>query len=166
MKLGIEKGKRSFDDYYFPFANSYVVYEVQRESGPFCVLAFKSQGRVAFRFVERPYDKGNYINAEGKAMSWENIRATFSGTDVYTKKIERYEEYRDILYGNNKGLQAEFRKYALLESRQYQNLPRTIQNVFLNSKLEAEFIKQTIIISLNEDDVKIDRTIPAPLKGF
>ena len=34
--------------------------------------------------------------------------------------------------------------------------PRTIQNVFLNSKLDAEFIKQTIIMSLNEEDVRID----------
>ena len=90
-------------------------------------------------------------------MAWELVRASFSGTNIYTRKIERYEEYRDILYGNNKGISAEFRKYALIESRQYQNLPRTIQNVFLNSKLEAEFIKQTIIMSLNEEDVKIDR---------
>lgn len=156
LKLGIEKGKRPFDEYYFPYGNSYIVYEVARESGPFCVLAFKSQGRVAFRFIEGPYNKENYINPENKAMSWEQIRATLSGTNIYTRKIERYEEYRDILYGNNKGLSAEFRKYALIESRQYQNLPRTIQNVFLNSKLEAEFIKQTIIMSLNEEDVKID----------
>ncbi len=50
----------------------------------------------------------------------------------------------------------DFRKYALLESRQYQNIPRTIQNVFLNAKLEAEFIKQTIIMSLNEEDIEIN----------
>ncbi|WP_198170168.1 ATP-binding protein [Mucilaginibacter arboris] len=156
LKLGIEKGKRTFDEYYFPYGNSFIVYEVARESGPFCVLAFKSQGRVAFRFIEGSYNKDNYINPENKAMSWEQIRGTFSGTNTYTRKIERYEEYRDILYGNNKGLSAEFRKYALIESRQYQNLPRTIQNVFLNSKLEAEFIKQTIIMSLNEEDIKID----------
>jgi len=156
LKLGIEKGKRSFDEYYFPYGNSYIIYEVARESGPFCVLAFKSQGRVAFRFIEGSYNKQNYINTENKAMTWEQVRATFSGTNIYTRKIERYEEYRDILYGNNKGVDAQFRKYALIESRQYQNLPRTIQNVFLNSKLEAEFIKQTIIMSLNEEDVKID----------
>jgi len=156
LKLGIEKGKRTFDEYYFPYGNSFIVYEVERESGPFCVMAFKSQGRVAFRFIDGPYHKENYIDPGNKAMSWEQIRGTLSGINRYTRKIERYEEYRDILYGNNKGLNAEFRKYALIESRQYQNLPRTIQNVFLNSKLEAEFIKQTIIMSLNEEDVKID----------
>ena len=145
LKLGIEKGKSSFDEYYFPFGNSYLVYEVIRETGAFCVLAFKSQGRVAFRFIDGAYNKENFISAENKAMTWDLVRSTFSGVTGYSRKVDRYEEYRDILYGNNKGLQAEFRKYALIESRQYQNLPRTIQNVFLNSKLEAEFIKQTII---------------------
>lgn len=156
LRLGIEKGKRSFDEYYFPWGNSYVIYEVSRETGTFCVLAFKSQGRVAFRFIEGPYNKDNFINADCKAMAWDQVRGTFSGTSGYSRRVDRYEEYRDILYGNNKGLPAEFRKYALIESRQYQNLPRTIQNVFLNSKLEAEFIKQTIIMSLNEEDVKMD----------
>lgn len=156
LKLGIEKGKRTFDEYYFSFGNSYIVYEVFRETGPFCVLAFKSQGRAAFRFIDGPYSKDNFISPENKAMVWDQVRSTLSGVFNYSRKIERYEEYRDILYGNNKGFQAEFRKYALIESRQYQNLPRTIQNVFLNSKLEAEFIKQTIIMSLNEEDVKIN----------
>ncbi|AMQ01645.1 DNA repair protein [Pedobacter cryoconitis] len=156
LKLGIEKGKKSFDEYYFPNDNSFLIYEVMSETGPFTVLAFKAQGRAAFRFIDGPYLKENYINQDNKAMTWDQIRATLAGTFNYSRKIDRYEEYRDILYGNNKGLPAEFRKYALIESRQYQNLPRTIQNVFLNSKLEAEFIKQTIIMSLNEEDVKID----------
>nr|WP_121270874.1 ATP-binding protein [Pedobacter schmidteae] len=156
LKLGIEKGKKSFDEYYFPNDNSFLIYEVMRETGPFCVLAFKSQGRAAFRFIDGPYLKENYISQDSRAMTWDQIRTTLAGTFNYSRKIDRYEEYRDILYGNNKGLPAEFRKYALIESRQYQNLPRTIQNVFLNSKLEAEFIKQTIIMSLNEEDVKID----------
>src|SRR5690606_5555335 len=72
--------------------------------------------------------------------------------------VNSYEEYRNILYGNNKGLSSEFRKYALLESKQYQNIPRTISNVFLNAKLDAEFVKETIIKSLNEEEVKIDLT--------
>jgi len=156
LKLGIEKGKRSFDDYYFPHGNSFIVYEVATETGIFCVMAYRSQGRVAFRFIDGAYNSANFISTEHKAMAWEQIRNTFAGTSSYSRKVERYEEYRDILYGNNKGLPLIFRKYALIESRQYQNLPRTIQNVFLNSKLEAEFIKQTIIMSLNEENVRID----------
>ncbi|MBA3283495.1 MAG: ATP-binding protein, partial [Nitrosopumilus sp.] len=43
QKLGIpvHQGKKTFDEYYFPFQNSFIVYEVQTENGFFCVLAFK-----------------------------------------------------------------------------------------------------------------------------
>lgn len=156
IKLGIEKSKRTFDDYYLPHANSYIIYEVLTENGPFCVLLFKSQGRAAFRFINSAYHKENYIGHDHRAMIWDQLRNTFPTHTSYSRKVDRYEEYRDIIYGNNKGLDAVFRKYALIESRSYQNLPRTIQNVFLNSKLEAEFIKQTIIMSLNEEDIRID----------
>ncbi len=157
LKLGISREKKSYDEYYFPYANSYVIYEVVRETGPFCVMCFKSQGRVCFRFFDSAYDKNFFVDDKGKAHeSWEKTRTKFGKSVGYSKVIDSYEEYRDILYGNNKGLDPKFRKYSIIESRQYQNIPRTIQNVFLNSKLDAEFIKQTIIMSLNEEDIKID----------
>lgn len=156
LKLGIEKGKKTFDEYYFPYGNSYVVFEVMRETGPYCIMAFKSQGRVCFRFVNSDFQQEHYIDGDGKVRVWDSIREVLGKKVGYTRKIDRYEEYRDILYGNNMGLDKEFRKYSIIESRQYQNIPRTIQNVFLNSKLDAEFIKQTIIMSLNEEEVKIN----------
>lgn len=159
QKLGIPREKKNYNEYYFPYQNSYIVYEVQTETGKFCVLTFKSQGRVAFRFFNSGYDKQHFIDNEGKAFeTWDKTRDTFGKDIGYTRIVHSYEEYRNILYGNNKGLSSEFRKYALLESKQYQNIPRTISNVFLNAKLDAEFVKETIIKSLNEDEVKIDLT--------
>lgn len=46
LRLGIPKEKKSFDAFYFPYANSYIIYEVMRENGAYCVVAAKSQGRV------------------------------------------------------------------------------------------------------------------------
>lgn len=158
QKLGIPREKKNYNEYYFPYQNSYIVYEVQTETGKFCVLTFKSQGRVAFRFIDSGYDKSYFIDNEGKAFeSWDKTREVLGKVDS-TRIISSYEEYRNILYGNNKGLSSEFRKYALIESKQYQNIPRTIANVFLNAKLDAEFVKETIIKSLNDDEVKIDLT--------
>ena len=37
LKLGISKEKKNFAEYYFPFQNSYLVYEVNRETSPFCI---------------------------------------------------------------------------------------------------------------------------------
>ncbi len=168
QKLGIPREKKTFDEYYFPFQNSYIIYEVKTETGLFCVLAFKSQGRVAFRFFDSAYDKTLFIDNEGKVYeSWDKIRDNFGRNINYTKIINSYEDYRNILYGNNKGFSTEFRKYALLESRQYQNIPRTITNVFLNAKLDAEFVKETIIKSLNEEEIKIDlETYKSHLRSF
>lgn len=159
QKLGIPREKKNFDEYYFPFQNSYIVYEVKTDNGLFCVLAFKSQGRVAFRFFDSPFDKSFFIDKEGRAFeTWDKTRDAFGKNTGYTRIIHSYEEYRNIIYGNNKGLQSEFRKYALIESKQYQNIPRTISNVFLNANLSAEFVKETIIKSLNEEEIKIDLT--------
>ncbi|MBN8784943.1 MAG: ATP-binding protein [Terrimonas ferruginea] len=158
LKLGISREKKSFAEYYFPFQNSFLIYEVMREGGPFCIVAFKSQGKVCFRFFDGAYDRDIFVAEDGRAFEkWEDNRHILDARGIdHTRKIDRYEEYRDILYGNNEVGKKEFVKYALLQSKQYQNIPRTIQNVFLNSKLEAEFIKQTMIMSLNEEDITID----------
>ena len=49
-------------------------------------------------------------------------------------------------------------RFALSESANYQNIPRTIQNVFMNSKLDADEIKKTIISSLDDDEAFVDLT--------
>lgn len=157
QRLGISKEKKSFDEYYFPYTNSYIIYEVIRDDKTFCVLAHRSQGRVAFRFIDAPYSQSHYINEDGKVYeNWDSIKEAMGRDIFFTRKVDRYEEYRDIIFGNNLSLSPEFRRFSLIESKQYKNIPRTIQNVFLNSKLDAEFIKQTIIMSIDEDDIKID----------
>ncbi|WP_153797705.1 ATP-binding protein [Foetidibacter luteolus] len=169
LKLGISKEKKNFAEYYFPYQNSFLIYEVMRETGPFCIVAFKSQGKVCFRFLDSGYNREHFVSADGRAFEkWEDNRQVLDAAHIdYTRKIDRYEEYRDIVYGNIEGGKKEFSKYTLLQSRQYQNIPRTIQNVFLNSKLEAEFIKQTIIMSLNEEDITIDlQSYTHHLKNF
>lgn len=156
-KLGIPREKKRFDEYYFEYQNSYIIYEIVKDGIAFCVLAFKTNGRVAFRFFDSAYNKDFFIDTEGHVFeSWERTRSAFGVEIYYTNIISNYENFRKIIYGDNKGMKSEYRKYALLESKQYQNIPRTIQNVFLNSKLEAQFIKETIIKSLNEEKIEIN----------
>ena len=62
LKLGIPKEKKSFDAFYFPYANSYIIYEVMRENTAYCVVAAKSQGRVFFRFIDAPFQKDWFID--------------------------------------------------------------------------------------------------------
>lgn len=156
-RLGIPREKKGFDDYYFEYQNSYIIYEVVKDNVPFCVLAYKVNGKVAFRFFNSEYKRENFVDTNNQAFeSWDKIRNAFGKEIHYTALIPSYEDFRRIIYGDNKGLNPDFRKYALIESKQYQNIPRTIQNVLLNSNLEAKFIKDTIINSLNEDEFTID----------
>ncbi len=157
QKLGIKPGQKSFYEYYFPSADSYIIYEIAKETGTFSVLCYKQSGKICYRFFDSEYRKEFFISEQNKAFeSWDKIKEQFNKYQITSSnKIDRYEDYRDILYGNNDG-RKEYRKYALLESKQYQNIPRTIQNVLLNAELKADFIKQTIIKSLNDDDIEID----------
>lgn len=158
LKLGIPKEKKSFDAFYFPYSNSYIIYEVMRENGAYCVVAAKSQGRVAFRFVDAPFERHWFIDEHHEVYSeWARIRERIGGKRQVTAQVSVYETYRDIIFGNNRKQDLmPYRKFAIVESAKYQNIPRTIQNVFLNSKLDADFIKDTIIRSMADEDVFID----------
>ena len=158
LKLGIPKEKKSFDAFYFPYANSYIIYEVMRENGAYCVVAAKSQGRVFFRFIDAPFQKKWFIDERNVVHSeWARIRERLGSKIQHTAQVTSYEMYRDIIFGNNrKHEMIPYRKFAIVESTKYQNIPRTIQNVFLNSKLDADFIKDTIIRSMSDEDISVD----------
>lgn len=156
--LGITRQKSTYTDYYFKDSNAYIIYEVVRDDGNFCVVSYKSKHKVCFRFFDGAYNRDFFVSESGNVpQSWEEVAERLDKNKVfYTKrKIEEHKEYRDILYGNHDGKKNELKRYSILESKDYQYIPKTIQNVLLNSKMEAEFIKQTIIMSL-ENDVRID----------
>lgn len=158
LRLGIPKEKKSFDAFYFPYPNSYIVYEVMRENEAYCVLALKNQGRVMFRFIDAPFDSKWFIDERKQVYGeWSKIREQVGKKHDISSLVSSYEMYRDIIFGNNRRQELlPFRKYAIVESAKYQNIPRTIQNVFLNTKLDADFIKNTIIRSMSDEDNSID----------
>jgi hypothetical protein len=160
LGLGISREKKSYVDYYFPRSNSYVVYEVERDESRFCVVSYQSQRKVCFRFLDGPYRREFFVDESSGAVPdrWEDIARRLDAAGVFysKRKIDEYREYRDILYGNHNALKGEWRRWSLLESRDYRHVPKTIQNVFLNSKMDAEFIKQTIIMSLDNNIIPID----------
>lgn len=168
-RLGIPREKKRFDDYYFAYQNSYIIYEVVIDEIPHCVLTYKVNGKVAFRFIDSEYKRSFFIDESGFAReNWRQIRTALGKTVHYSPLISNYQEFRKIIYGDNKGLKPEYRQYAIIKSKQYQNIPRTIQNVFLNANLEAKFIKETIINSLSEKQFSIDLENYAKnhLRGF
>ena len=156
LHLGIPKEMKSFDEFYLPHANSYMVYEVEHEHGPFSILVFRSSGRACYRFIDAAYQKEWLVDEHGEVTAeWKVIRDRLNSA-YSTKIIDRYEQYRDILYGNKQAVGKEFVRFQLLETNRYKNIPRSIQNVFLNSRLDANFIKDIIIRSMSEEEANID----------
>ncbi|MCF0200060.1 MAG: ATP-binding protein [Bacteroidales bacterium] len=160
MKLGIrtQDKQKNYDDFYLPYPNSYIIYEVCRENGSFCVLSFISKGRTAFRIIDCAYDRRFFIDSEGMARSeWGRISEAIGHKIFKSNIIHNYEEFRDIIYGNKQNIaNKELHRFCILESSKYQNVPRTIQNIFLNQSLESRVIKDTIIDSMDFSSDGID----------
>ncbi len=158
-RLGIrtQDKQKSYDEFYFPYPNSYIIYEVCRENGNFFVMTFSSNGRVAFRIVDCPYEKRFFVEDDNQVRyEWGRISGQL-GTKVFRSNIIRgYEEFRDIIYGNVQNVSKDLRRFNLMESSRYQNVPRTIQNIFLNQSLESRVIKDTIIDSMDFAGDSID----------
>lgn len=145
-RLGISKEQKPFADYYFPYVNSYIVYEVARPDRTFCVWLQRRQNRLVFRFIDGAYNRDMFID-ERKVVTEDAVIKKHLAKGVKVERQFSNKEFLDTIYGAKR----EMRRYSLLESSAYQNIPRTISNIFMNSSLDASFIKQTIIHSLTDD---------------
>ena len=155
-KLGIPKEKKNFDDFYLPHSNSYIVYEVSHERGAFCVLVFRSQGRACFRFIDGVWESRLLIDEAGDVTSEYTVIRRRLGDRGMTRIVDKYEDYRNIIYGNHRATGKEFYNYAIMESPAYENIMRSLQNIFLNSRVDAEFIKEIILRSMSEEIPSVD----------
>jgi hypothetical protein len=157
MHLGIQQGQKPFEEFYFPKSNSYIVYEVKTDYGFYSVMLSRSQGRPVFRFIDAPFQKEWIVSDDRRAENdWTRIRERIGSNVDISTKIDTYELYRNIIFGNIHDPRRRFDKYAIVESPRYRNIPRSIQNVFLNSKLDADFVKNTIIQSMTDIEDSIN----------
>ena len=165
--LGISREKKSFDDFYLPGANSYIAYEVESEFGAFTVLVFRSHAHSVFRFIGAPFRREWLIDGAGEVTADASvIRRRLEGAPM-TRIVDEYEEYRDIIYGNKRVTGKEFARFCIMETAKYQNIPRSLQNVFLGAKVDADFIKDIIIRSLGDEEPGIDLVyFRSQLAGF
>lgn len=154
-RLGIQSGQKSFDEFYFRQSNSYIIYEVMRDNGAYTVLISRYQGRASWRFIDAPYQRMWFIDEDKKVFSdWVKIRERIDKNVTVSARIDSGIMFKDIIFGNVNDLK--YTRYALVKSSHYQNIPRSIQNVFLNTKLDADFVKDTIIQSMADEEFPID----------
>ena len=154
-RLGIQQGQKSFDEFYFRQSNSYILYEVMRDNGAYTILVSRYQGRASWRFIDAPYQREWLIDEDRQVLSdWVKIHNRIDKNVVVSARIDSGVMFKDIIFGNTHD--HKYTRYALVQSTHYQNIPRSIQNVFLNTKLDADFVKNTIIQSMADEDLPID----------
>ena len=154
-RLGIQQGQKSFDEFYFRQSNSHILYEVMRDNGAYTILLSRYQGRASWRFIDAPYQREWLVGEDKQVLSdWVRIRERIDKNVVVSARIDSGVMFRDIIFGNTRD--NKYTRYALVQSTHYQNIPRSIQNVFLNTKLDADFVKNTIIQSMAEEELPID----------
>ena len=155
-RLGISREKKSFDDFYLPGADSYLAYEVESEFGAFTLLVFRRHAHSVFRFIGAPFRREWLIGEDGMVTPDHSIIRQRLGGAPMSRIIDEYQEYRDVLYGNRSATEKAFHPYCIMETAKYQNIPRSLQNVFLGAKVDADFIKDIIIRSLGDEESGID----------
>ena len=154
-RLGIQQGQKSFDEFYFRQSNSHILYEVMRDNGAYTILVSRYQGRASWRFIDAPYQRGWLIGDDNQVLSdWVKIRERIDKNVAVSARVDSGVMFKDIIFGNTRD--HKYTRYALTQSAHYQNIPRSIQNVFLNTKLDADFVKNTIIQSMADEELPID----------
>jgi hypothetical protein len=154
--LGISQSQKPFEEHYFRYENSYIVYEVATEEGNFFVMVYR-HNKLNFRFVEGAYDPSLFFNENDEAMKIGDVLKQFEKKGIFfSNQIDTFERYRNILYGTETDKKlSQF--HILRGNEKYQNIPKSITNVFLSSKssIDSRFIKDFIANSLTTETSSI-----------
>jgi hypothetical protein len=165
--LGISSSQKTFEDYYFQFPNSYIIYEVATEEGFFHVMVYRNT-KLFFRFVESPFEQEFYIQNK-EAVLPKGVLAALNERGIdYSDQIETFERFRNIVYGADPDKR--YKKFALMKGNaHYHNIPLAITSIFLSSEsvIKAEFVKECIANAIGSKHTTIElKTIERQLRQF
>lgn len=154
--LGIAQSQKSFEEHYFRYENSYLIYEIATEDKNFFVMVYR-HNKLVFRFVDSPYNPDLFLNSNDEAMKIKEVISNIEKRGIFvSNQIDTFERYRNIIYGTETDKQ--LAKFHLLKGNEkYQNIPKSITNVFLSSKssIDSRFIKDFIANSLTTENSSI-----------
>jgi hypothetical protein len=148
--LGISRKKKRFEEYYFASINSYLVYRFENEGSEVLAIVYKAGGlRVKYRFaIERNKEDIKELFFEGNSA--------LEPKELWSRLLEKeYElspvlnspkEYKSVLYGQDRKLQ----QFAFFNANtEYDQISKTLSNVFINSKLDSGSIKKSLVSSIS-----------------
>ena len=142
-QLGIPSDKDSFEKYYFPYDNSYIIYVFD----DFFIMAFKRSGKVQKWFSKQSFDIERIIS-RGTLVEHDRIRAYLK--DVSSYRPQTNAEYRKILYGQER----RYLDFSIASIKNYDAFLEVYNMVFNVDKaiVDMKSIKKAIQKSLQKDD--------------
>ena len=142
-QLGIPSDKDSFEKYYFPYDNSYIIYVFD----DFFIMAFKRSGKVQKWFSKQPFDLERVI-VNGTLAEHDRIRAYLK--DVSSYRPQTNAEYRKIIYGQER----RYLDFSIASIKNYDAFLEVYNMVFNVDKaiVDMKSIKKAIQKSLQKDD--------------
>lgn len=158
--LGISSSQKPFEEHYFRYENSFLVYEIATEEKPFFVIAYR-HNKICFRFVDAAYSPDFFFNENDEAMKVGEVIKNIERRGVYiSNQIDTFERYRNVIYGTETDKMLS--KFFILKGNEkYQNIPKSITNVFLSSKssIDSRFIKDFIAnaITTETSGIKLEQ---------
>lgn len=151
--LGISRKKKRFEEFYFARSNSYLVYRFSNDFGNVLAIVYKTTGlKVKYRFLKEPEDasqeqlKELFFN-DGVAKESKELFNAFLGAGYeLSPVINSSKEYKSVLYGQDRRLIT----YSFYQANaEYEQIAKTLSNIFVNSKLDSGSIKKSLAASIN-----------------
>jgi len=142
-QLGIPKDKDSFEKYYFPYDDSYIIYVFD----DFFITAFKRSGKVQKWFSRQAFDIGCIIQ-DGELIDHDYIRAYIKEGSHHRPQTNA--DYRKIIYGQDR----RFLDFSIASIKNYDAFLEVYNMVFNVDKaiVDMKSIKKAIQKSLQKED--------------
>ena len=142
-QLGIPSDKDSFEKYYFPYDNSYIIYIFD----DFFIMTFKRSAKVQKCFSKQQFDLERVI-VNGTLAEHERIRAYLKEASFYRPQTNA--EYRKIIYGQER----RYLDFSIASIKNYDAFLEVYNMVFNVDKaiVDMKSIKKAIQKSLQKDD--------------
>ncbi|MBE6257358.1 MAG: ATP-binding protein [Prevotella sp.] len=154
--LGIDlNSQETFVQHYFASGDSHIVYEVKKDDGAFCVILTNSENRIQYAFVDSPYRKEWVVDPVSRMVSssWSEITKNIP-QHIDRDLVINIKDYIEILWGCHRDHR--YSKYMLAESKGYDNLLKSLKNVFLHSGFSHDGLKTNIVCSLSDSNPSIN----------
>jgi len=143
--LGIPTDKDGFKEYYFKYANSYIIYVFE----DFFIFMYKTSSEIVKIFSKQMFDLSKIVNENSSLKELAELKQYVKAPNL-KKTVKSLSEYRDIIYGNDKKL-LDFKFTSIKNSDSFIGLFNEIFNID-KSIIDSKSIKQAIQTTLGYEN--------------